>query len=212
MQEAASAAGRETREKILGAAASLISEFGWGGVTVRLVAERAGVNNALPNYYFGSKETLLVEAAMAAARSEYEAALGAIEEADSLHGALAGAIKSLQPGGEASPVAGVLLETMLQATRDARLQEACLEVMQPYLDAVAGLIRKGIDRGEVHPDTDVEALSIVLAVLMDGLFLYRLIDRDLDLDRIAQAVNGLTHGSGGHPATHDSLENGGKTA
>ena len=191
MQEAASRAGRETRDKILRAAASLIPEVGWSAVTVRLVAERAGVNNALPNYYFGTKEALLVEAAVAVIYEEYGAALRAIEETGSLSEALHRAFGSLRHVDATSPNLGVLLEVMVQATRDARLRQTLLETARPYLDAVAGMIRKGIDRGELASDTDAEALTVILSVMMDGLVLYRLIDRDLDLDRIADAATAL---------------------
>jgi AcrR family transcriptional regulator len=36
--------GRRTREQLIDAAAALVGEVGWGAVTTRLVAERAGVN------------------------------------------------------------------------------------------------------------------------------------------------------------------------
>ncbi|MFQ5415982.1 MAG: TetR/AcrR family transcriptional regulator [Myxococcota bacterium] len=49
----------ETREALLDAAHEVMAERGYPRVTVREVAERAGVQPALVNYYFGSKEGLL---------------------------------------------------------------------------------------------------------------------------------------------------------
>ncbi|MCB1623410.1 MAG: TetR family transcriptional regulator [Pseudomonadales bacterium] len=46
------------REKILDAAEALFAERGFFGVTMRQISERAGVDVALPNYYFGSKQGL----------------------------------------------------------------------------------------------------------------------------------------------------------
>lgn len=46
------------RELVLNAAEALFSEHGFDGVTVRQVARLAGVDVALPNYYFGSKRGL----------------------------------------------------------------------------------------------------------------------------------------------------------
>jgi AcrR family transcriptional regulator len=43
---------------ILDAAEGLFSDYGFYGVTVRQVAEAAGVHPSLPNYYFGSKRDL----------------------------------------------------------------------------------------------------------------------------------------------------------
>lgn len=48
----------ETREKILLTAGKLFSENGFAGVTHRELAKAAGVNSALINYYFRSKELL----------------------------------------------------------------------------------------------------------------------------------------------------------
>lgn len=46
----------ETRTQILEAAASLFFEKGYDGVTLRVIADAAGVDVALVSYYFGSKK------------------------------------------------------------------------------------------------------------------------------------------------------------
>ncbi len=51
-----------TREKMLQAALEAFSELGFDGASTREIANRAGVNQGLVNYYFGSKETLWREA------------------------------------------------------------------------------------------------------------------------------------------------------
>lgn len=49
-----------TREKILLAAKELFEEKGFDITSVREIASKAGVNPALINYHFGSKENLLI--------------------------------------------------------------------------------------------------------------------------------------------------------
>ncbi|MET9350381.1 TetR/AcrR family transcriptional regulator [Streptomyces termitum] len=51
-----------TRRRLLDAARDLFAERGYEGATVRGIAERAGVNQALLFRYFGSKQGLLAEA------------------------------------------------------------------------------------------------------------------------------------------------------
>ena len=51
--------GTERRAALLDAAQEILAEKGLPRVTVREVAERAGVKPALVNYYFGSKDDLL---------------------------------------------------------------------------------------------------------------------------------------------------------
>ena len=51
-----------TRDRLIEATLVEIVERGWGGVRSRSVAERAGVNNALVHYHFGSMDRLRLEA------------------------------------------------------------------------------------------------------------------------------------------------------
>lgn len=52
------AASTATRDRILDAAEHLFADFGFGGASLRMITERAGVNLAAANYHFGSKESL----------------------------------------------------------------------------------------------------------------------------------------------------------
>lgn len=51
----------DCRERILEAAGEIFAEFGFRGATVRKICERAKVNVAAINYYFGGKEKLYSE-------------------------------------------------------------------------------------------------------------------------------------------------------
>ncbi|NUP13589.1 MAG: TetR family transcriptional regulator [Polyangiaceae bacterium] len=56
----------DARQKLVAVTLELVESQGLGGVTVRAIAEAAGVNIAAISYYFGSKDAL-VEAALDAA-------------------------------------------------------------------------------------------------------------------------------------------------
>ena len=64
-----------TRERILGAALELFSERSFEGASTRLIAERAGVQQPLLAYHFGSKEELW-RAAVGQLFDELTSALG----------------------------------------------------------------------------------------------------------------------------------------
>ena len=51
----------KTEEKILKAAIECVEEFGLNGATNRRIAEKAGVNLAAINYYYRSKENLILK-------------------------------------------------------------------------------------------------------------------------------------------------------
>ena len=52
------AGGDDTRAQLLAAAREVFAERGFDGATVRSIAERAGVDAAMVNHWFGSKEGL----------------------------------------------------------------------------------------------------------------------------------------------------------
>jgi AcrR family transcriptional regulator len=55
------AARREATEALLDAAEALLVEVGYSAITVRKLAERAGVNHGLVHYYFGSMEEVFLQ-------------------------------------------------------------------------------------------------------------------------------------------------------
>lgn len=55
-------AGSDTRTQLLDAARAEFAERGFDGATVRRIAERAGVDAAMVNHWFGGKESLFTAA------------------------------------------------------------------------------------------------------------------------------------------------------
>jgi AcrR family transcriptional regulator len=51
--------GRETRTRLLTAAAGVLGEQGYGAMSMRAIADRAGVRLSLVHYHFGSKHGLM---------------------------------------------------------------------------------------------------------------------------------------------------------
>lgn len=69
-----------TQERILLATIECIEEYGLPNVTIRKIAEKAGVNIAAINYYFRSKDKLLEEAMRITVRNSFEDARDALRE------------------------------------------------------------------------------------------------------------------------------------
>lgn len=61
----------DTREIILQTALRIIGRDGYQALTTRAITEEAGVNRALVNYHFGSKENLLLEICSAMETGKY---------------------------------------------------------------------------------------------------------------------------------------------
>ena len=71
--------GDTTRLSILDAAERCFAESGFDGVSLRTITERAGVDLALANYHFGTKENLLHEVIARRARIVHDERVEALE-------------------------------------------------------------------------------------------------------------------------------------
>jgi AcrR family transcriptional regulator len=79
--------GDATRLQILNAAERCFGEHGFDGVSLRTITEVAGVDLALANYHFGTKENLLHEVVARRARIVHEERVRALELARQKAGA-----------------------------------------------------------------------------------------------------------------------------
>ncbi|WP_433680344.1 TetR/AcrR family transcriptional regulator [Nocardia sp. CA-119907] len=164
--------GRETRARLMAAAIELVAEYGWGAVSTRMVAERAGVRPGVVHYHFHSVTDLLIDAAVSTARREYESVMAgvlALPGPEAMRGMLA-AIASYTA---ADPVTVAMTEMMLAATRHERLR---IELGRLVAEARAAMADWFRTNGAV---TDPEATAAVVAAVLDGLILHRLIDPSL---------------------------------
>lgn len=75
----------EAAQKLLAAADELLGEKGYGAVSAREVAERAGVNKALVFYYFGSLDALFDRVLERYYEAHLEAMAKAVQKEGDLH-------------------------------------------------------------------------------------------------------------------------------
>jgi TetR/AcrR family transcriptional regulator, regulator of biofilm formation and stress response len=165
--------GQLTRARLMDAAAELIAERGWGAVTTRMVAERAGLRPGLVHYHFDSVTDLLIDSSLRAAQAEVARILQpALTRAgrDALAELIqAGASWGTGPGGPGQGAA-VFVEMLLAARRHERLRSALAGMLAGARAAVGQLVRAG-ERG-----ADGQATAEVLLAAFDGLLLHRLLD------------------------------------
>ncbi len=159
--------GRDTRARLMDAAIAVIDERGWGSVTTRLVAERAGVRAGVVHYHFDSVDDLLIDAALRAVR-------GLVDDVDDADGAdggdpVAALLTRIAEFDDAAQTR-VFSEILLAATRHARLRAGLATVLTEFR---AGLTDRLRAESTV---ADPEATAVVLVAALDGLVLHRLID------------------------------------
>lgn len=190
------AKGVKRRDALLNAAAELIAERGYAGVSHRAVAERAGVPAATTTYFFSSINELVREAATRAQRRQIDRLIDLADEflkgdytIDQGCWMIADAMLSM-------PTARVIThyEVYLNATREPALVAAASASVEEFVALVERVLaRLGVDRAQ-------ETARAVVAVV-DGLMLHHLIDPDpRTRDRMHSALVAVLGGSRDEPA------------
>ena len=166
----ADAAGQDLRTRILDEAEALFSTHGFAGTPVRRIAEAAGVNPALVHYYFGDKNSLLLQVMQRATAP------------------LATAIASMQDDPETTPEAIAQLLISMAASRPnlprlvvrevllpgGEMQQAFVENMAPHLGgAVPPLLTRAQSAGRVRRDADPAITTMMIMALCFFPFIAR---------------------------------------
>ncbi len=177
----------QTRERILEAAAELISQEGIDEVRIARVANRARVSTALVHHYFSTREELLTDALMLAFDQAAEERFGSEEPEiakSSQTAALAVAIEQCLPEPGPNEREWVLwVELWLRAARDPELRPVAARLYERYREWMEELIRAGIEAGEFSTDDPGRIADLALG-LFDGLGLRALLeDPGIDLTR-----------------------------
>ena len=193
-----SAASRETRERLMAAAAELISEVGWGRVTTRAVAERAGLPHGSVSYHFRGKQELLVEACShafseAVPFDEFAALTGVNDLIDMI------GVQLDRERGATPMLTRLMFEAMREAERDETLRERMGAMIIEYRQAVVQAVRADQQRHVVPATVSAEGIATLVTALGDGLLLHALLDPDT---RVADALEALRALLGG-PSVED---------
>jgi AcrR family transcriptional regulator len=174
----------------MAAAAELIAEVGWGRVTTRAVATRAGLPHGSVSYHFRGKQELLTEAALHAFQQaiplEGFRALATVDDLVGLIAAEVGDREALDP-----VLSGLMLEAMREAERDAGLRERMGALLGRYRQVMVDTVRADQQRGGAFAGASPEALALLIGAVGDGLMLHVLLDPELDARPALEALRAL---------------------
>jgi AcrR family transcriptional regulator len=168
--------GLNTRSAVLGAAADLIGELGWGRVSTRAVAERAGVRPGLVHYHFASQQELLAEAATGRIAVSAGEGLAALAATTDLRAGLTLLLESVAHLDPTDPLHLLVSETYLAASRDPALAGALRGVVTEFRTGLTGwLVSRGVPSGTAGGS------AALLTAVLDGIALHRALDPQLPL-------------------------------
>ena len=166
-----------TKERLLGAAMELLVETGFAGITTRTISERAGVNNALVHYHFGTKARLLAEAAVGLLGDDMDLPLRMLRDAASVAEGIGSVLAWIGQLDITEPAVRVLIELTIEAFNNEDVRPVVAGALQTGRQDMTAALASRTDVDE----TTAAPLAALLAALFDGVFLHRMVDADLDV-------------------------------
>ncbi|MEV0892249.1 TetR/AcrR family transcriptional regulator [Promicromonospora sp. NPDC050262] len=174
--------------EIMDAALDVLSESGYDGMTIDMVATRAKAGKATVYRRWSSKAELVLDAVACMKSSEID--LDDLPDTGTLRGDLVAMIRtpSIRDGERKLKVmAGIVSMIARSPELAAAAQEALVE---PRATVNRIFFQRAIDRGEIPADADVEKLCIIGPALVaySVLMLGRPVDRDFLVENIDQVI------------------------
>lgn len=138
----------EAREALLDAARELMAERGLPRVTVREVAERAGLQPALVNYYFGGKDELLRAVVADVAGRTLARVAESVATQGSPEKRLSATLRAMIASLSEEPYAPRLIVEQVLFGREDVIDEFAERFASPQMTLIARLLQEGRDAGE----------------------------------------------------------------
>lgn len=157
------------RSAIVESALDQIAEHSPEAVRMQDIAEAAGLSVGTLQYYFGSRESLLVHAFSAHSSTVVEAIAGlAQEEQGTAWERLQSCLRAVPTIGDLRRRSQVWIELVAASARRDYLQASVEAVFTTWSAAFRGLIDIGIEDGSFRPQADVDLLVDILIAAIDG--------------------------------------------
>ncbi len=155
-----------TRARILDAAKKEFAKLGIGGARVDAIAQRARANKRMIYHYFGGKrelfEAVLKEAYLDIRRAERKLGLEEMEPEDALDALVTFTWKYYLKNPEFLRL--VNSENLHKAQHIKKLNEV-RDAFPPYVDLVASILQRGVEKGVFRPGVDPIQLNLTVAAI-----------------------------------------------
>jgi AcrR family transcriptional regulator len=172
-----------SHEAILAATTRLLTEDGYGQLTIEGVAARAGVGKATVYRWWPSKAALAIEAMSRSLNGPPPAETGDLRQ--DLLDAVRRAIHLLARSPEGAVIPALAADLMRDPALAKQFRE---QILRPRRSLVAGIVRRAVDRGELPANVDIELLMDVYA----GAVFYRVVVSGEPVDEnLAEQLVGL---------------------
>ena len=165
-----------TKAKLMSAVTDLLKEDGIAGLSARAVADRAGVNQALVFYHFGTVMDLVDQACRAATDETAASYRDELAEVTSLSELLALG-RVLHERERAAGNITVMSQLLAGAQRDRTLAETGRYAMGRWNEEIEAAVARALQGSPVESVVDAPGLSRAISSAFIGLLMYDGVDR-----------------------------------
>lgn len=165
----------DTRAKLQQAAVDALRDDGIAGLSARVIATRAGVNQALVFYHFGTVTELVDRACRTAVDDAARAYHAELAEVSTLRGLL-DLGRSLHEREKAAGNVAVMAQLMAGAQRDDTLAGTARYAMDCWSAEIEQTVARAVSGSPIADVVDTAGLSRVISAAFIGLELYEGVD------------------------------------
>jgi len=180
----------DKKEHILNVAEHIFAEVGFHGATTRAISRKAGVNMAMLNYYFGSKEGMYL-AVFDRKIASLENTLSTINKNDLLNSweKVARYIENYCDGILYQDTFQKLLYREVGAIENNKVSAKIRKMLLNSISELKSLLQTGINNGEFKPDTNVPLVIACLFGTKNYILNYPLMSNEvLEYDILDEEV------------------------
>jgi AcrR family transcriptional regulator len=186
----------QAHQAILAATAELLAEGGFAGLRLEHVAARAGVGKATIYRHWGSREALAMELLTEVARADPR-----VPDLGDTRRELVRCVAD-QADALVTPPFGPVLRTLLsEIADDQALGESFRSVvLSGWREGIATVLSRGIERGDIRPDADIE---LAAELLLGPMLLRLVVGGSLDAELAERVVSAYVTGAAPAVANED---------
>ena len=172
---------------ILQATLKLLMDRGYAGMSIERVASEAGVGKTTIYRRYSSKEEL-VAAAVGTLRDD----LGQLPDTGDIRTDIVEMILQNQRALENGPGIAMIGALLVEERRSPELLELFRErLIHPRRDEAIMVLQRGVERGEIRPDADLE---IAVQAMVGAMFMRRILGAPESRERIEHTVDTVWNG------------------
>ena len=156
-----------TRERLMDAAVEILREEGITGATARAIAHRAGVNQALVFYHFGSVANLLLQAFLRTSDEQIARYREAAADVASLHDLVAIARRLHDEDLRSGAVTAVT--QLMAAANEPELNRQILDRFQMWIEIVEEALRRATGSSPLSGVVPVREAAYAISAMFLGM-------------------------------------------